>query len=257
MPLGLTIWSIIAVAVGAGILAVVVSLLFAGRSLAWRALAFLLVGLPLGAFAGHRWGTPLVEELAWLVLPRTEQQRLAEDMGKRLERVPEWQARARQLTRRQQWELAMRLAASGTARLDDAALRDRARLFAEVLRLADEATCVALARGTASPGQMQDAIFRLSPDAFRVWLDLAHAALVAELRAQPLPPTDLNQEERALQALLERVPDGERARMADIVTRHRPATDAEACWAARAFYAALVALDEPHRSILARMVVRG
>jgi hypothetical protein len=77
--------------------------------------------------------------------------------------------------------------ASGFGRLDVPTRRRRLQLLREILGVAGDETCVAMAQGSARPEDVQAAIGRLPPERQDAWDEVLLAALKAELRQRPPP----------------------------------------------------------------------
>jgi hypothetical protein len=91
---------------------------------------------------------------------------------------------------------------SGFARLDIPARRRRLQLLREVLGVASDETCAAVALGTARPEEVRAAVLRLTSEQQAAWMEVALGALKAELRQTPPPPAASQEEIARVTAVL-------------------------------------------------------
>jgi len=92
--------------------------------------------------------------------------------------------------------------ASGFGRLDVPTRRRRLQLLSEILRGAGDEACVAMAGGSAPPGDVLAAIQRLPSEQQAAWDEVLLAALRAGIRQTPPPPSPSEAEIERVTAVL-------------------------------------------------------
>ena len=246
-----TVLAILAAVGGLGLLA---ETLLARWSRAARNVLHVLVVLPLAVLAGPPVLGPALEPVVDRARPRTAYERIEDRHLTRLAAMPEWQARARGLSRPGARELAFALARGGRARLDAASLAQLSELFRRLLAIADEPLCAQMARGRERPLDLQRLVQSADDGTIDAFFDVAARAVAAELRETPAAAPTSAMRTAALRALLERLVPADRPRMlaAQAALQQGRASDSEACWAARALFDVVGQVREPQRDVLMR-----
>jgi hypothetical protein len=170
----------------------------------------------------------------------------------RLKALPAFQERARGLQEQQATELFGDLVDKGTARLEDSVLLARYGALSEVLETANEATCEAIAGGTAQAGVMEALLGKISDGAQASFLDSQYRAAKAEL--QQVKPLVLSKDETAMarEKFLVTFDDKELARLQRELRPNSGAARDRSCWMARKDLEAVKLLDEPYKRMWAR-----
>ena len=170
----------------------------------------------------------------------------------RLKALPAFQERARGLQEQQATELFGELVDKGTARLEDSVLLARYGALSEVMETANEATCEAIAGGTAQAGVMEALLGKISDGAQASFLDSQYRAAKAEL--QQVKPLVLSKDETAIarERFLVTFDDKDLARLQREVRPNSGAARDRSCWMARKDLAAVKLLDEPYKRMWAR-----
>jgi hypothetical protein len=148
------------------------------------------------------------------------------------------------------------LSTKGISRLPDEALLQRVSLLATLVGRADEQTCAAILRNSPTTAQLHAAFLNLDREALDAWVDLIARAAEAELKKSEAPTVSEAQTTNALDALVHSFPPEESERLSNVLAGVADASDADACWAAKTFYAKIVVIGEPYDRILARGLVR-
>ncbi|HUF28740.1 MAG TPA: hypothetical protein VMM18_17295 [Gemmatimonadaceae bacterium] len=176
--------------------------------------------------------------------------------GPRLLEMSEFQNRATSLhSPSEAHALGRELTLRGLGRLSNERLLDHVVLMGRVLELADTHTCAATATGR-SDADFVPAIRQLSASETERWFELAFEAAVAELRKVPtIDAPDQAQVESAFVAVTSRLSAADADLLIAVMTEPQEASDDDACTASRLLYSTLVDLPEPHRSVLARVLV--
>lgn len=113
-------------------------------------------------------------------------------------------------------------------------------------------------RDTSTAAQLKEALEKLESKDLESFFTLSAEAVRAELQHLP-PPTVVSGADfpTAFGALLSALPEEQAERLAALLSRGPAQTaDEEVCWAERTFLNALLSLNEPQRSLLARAVVQ-
>ena len=92
--------------------------------------------------------------------------------------------------------------ASGFGRLDVPTRRRRLQLLSEILGVSGDETCVAMAGGSAPPEDVRAAVQRLPSEQQAAWDEVLLAALRAEIRQTPPPPSPSEAEIERVAAVL-------------------------------------------------------
>ena len=178
-------------------------------------------------------------------------------MGNRLAATPEFQAATAGLSKTEIEAFGQDMVRKGLSRLDDASLLVRASIVEKMLTVADSATCSAITCGTATPAQFFEVIAKLDAATMNTWVALSEKAALSELREHPPRQTiEDSVASTSFEVLLDTLPPDQAERLRSIWNDDSLASDEDRCWAERTFYKALNSLSEPHRSTLARAVVR-
>jgi|GEM_PF-4383028 len=151
-----------------------------------------------------------------------------------------------------------RLARRGWKRLSDEQLFRRVVLRRKILASADVTLCAAVVRDKVSHTQMRAALAQLDATDVEAFFTLKETAALAEARGQR-PPKVVLQEEfpEAFGALLRTLPPEQAGHLGELLTGDPSrASDEDVCWAEKTFLDALLTLQEPYRSTLARAVVQ-
>jgi hypothetical protein len=178
-------------------------------------------------------------------------------MGNRLAATPEFQAATAGLSETEIGALGQDMVRKELSRLDDALLLARASIVEKMLTVADSATCSAISRDTVTPAQLFEVIAKLDAATMNTWVALLEKAALSELREHPPRQTiEDSVASTSFKVLLDTLPPDQAERLRSIWNDDSLASDEDCCWAERTFYKTLNSLSEPHRSTLARAVVR-
>jgi hypothetical protein len=178
-------------------------------------------------------------------------------MGNRLAATPEFQGATAGLSKTEIEAFLQDMFRKGLSRLDDASLLVHASIVEKMLTVADSATCSAISRETVTPAQLSEVIAKLDAATMNTWVALLEKAALSELREHPPRQTiEDSVASTSFQVLLDTLPPDQAERLRSILNDDSLASDEDRCWAERTFYKALNSLSEPHRSTLARAVVR-
>ena len=147
---------------------------------------------------------------------------------------------------------------NGTARLDNAALLERAPLMSALYSQLSDRACADAIRGGAPTendrAELEAAFLRLEADFVAKWMDSLQKAIRAEARATPIHLVTREEMRAAFGALEGRI--GKAAAMRVDAGLTQRATDAEMAWAGRTIYSVAPSLPEPHGSALLRMMTQ-
>jgi hypothetical protein len=178
-------------------------------------------------------------------------------MANRLATTPEFQAATAGLSETEIGALSQDMFRKGLSRLDDASLLVRASIMEKMLTVADSATCSAISRDTVTPAQLFEVIAKLDAATMNTWVALSEKAALSELREHPPRQTiEDSVASTSIKVLLDTLPPDQAERLRSIWNDDSLASDEDRCWAERTCYKTLNSLSEPHRSTLARAVVR-
>ena len=136
----------------------------------------------------------------------------------------------------------------GLSRLDDQTLIHRVELYKAALDALDETTCAAVMRssmaGAVSDEDAKELVGSLTTEQFGEWVDIWVRALEAEAKGDPPARTVSDSDSSAMyEAVFAGVSDDELATIQSLSVG-TTVTDAEACQANRALYAAGLGLDD-------------
>ena len=152
-----------------------------------------------------------------------------------------------------------RLVRRGWKRLSDEQLFQRVVLRRKLLSSTDVTGCAAVVRDKASPAQLDAALAKLDAADIEAFFTLKETAALAEARDQK-PPKMVLQEQfpEAFGNLLQTLPAEQADHLGALLAGGDPsrASDEDICWAEKTFLDALLTLQEPYRSTLARAVVQ-
>lgn len=151
-----------------------------------------------------------------------------------------------------------RLARRGWKRLSDEQLFQRVTLRRKLLSSSDIPACAAVVRDKASQAQTHAALAKLTASDVTAFFTLREAAVLAEAKDQK-PPKMVLQEQfpEAFGSLLKTLPPEQADHLGELLTGDPArASDEDICWAEKTFLDALLTLQEPYRSTLARAVVQ-
>jgi hypothetical protein len=175
-----------------------------------------------------------------------------------LSAIQEFQDARGQRSEQEAATLSWQLSRQGLRRLSDEQLLRRVSLKSKMLAPVPNGTCAAIVRDTPTEAQLKEALEKLDSENLELFFTLSAEAVRAELQHHP-PPTVIGEAEfpTAFGALLSALPEEQAERLAALLSRGPAQTsDEEVCWAERTFLNALLSLNEPHRSLLARAVVQ-
>jgi hypothetical protein len=175
-----------------------------------------------------------------------------------LSALPEFQKARGQRSEQEAEALSWQLSRQGMHRLSDEQLLRRVSLRSKMLAPVPNGTCAAIVRDTPTDAQLKEALEKLEGKDLEAFFTLSTEAVRAELQHLP-PPTVVSEVDfpTAFGALLSALPEEQAERLAALLLRGPAQTsDEEVCWAERTFLNALLSLNEPHRSMLARAVVQ-
>jgi len=155
-------------------------------------------------------------------------------------------------------ETLERLARRGWKRLSDDQLFQRVSIRRKLLSSADITTCAAVVRDKATTAQTHTALAKLETADVETFFSLKEAATVAEAKAQKPPKMVLqDQFPEAFGSLLKTLPPEQADHLGELLTGDpSQASDEDICWAEKTFLDALLIVQEPYRSTLARAVVQ-
>lgn len=151
-----------------------------------------------------------------------------------------------------------RLARRGWKRLSDEQLFQRIALRRKILSSTDITDCAAVVRDKVSQTQMHSALTKLDATDVEAFFTLKETATLAEAKDQK-PPKMVLQDEfpEAFGSLLKTLPPEQADHLGELLTGDPArASDEDICWAEKTFLDALLTLQEPYRSTLARAVVQ-
>ena len=151
-----------------------------------------------------------------------------------------------------------RLVRRGWKRLNDDQLVQRVILRRKVLSSIDVTTCAAIVRDKATRPQTRAALATLDAIDIEKFFSLEEMATLAEAKNQQ-PPKMILQDQfpEAFGALLKTLPPEHAAHLGELLTGDPSrASDDDICWAEKTFLDALLMVQEPYRSTLARAVVQ-
>src|SRR5215468_1718241 len=175
--------------------------------------------------------------------------------------IPAFAERAQSETAAERRELAMSLASQGVARLDDAALAQRATHLSAVLDRLDDSLCFAVAVGMPLSSQQWSRVLKAmsASDSLGAWSSAwesaYRAAIVAELERRPGQPRDPKTSRAAVAALRRVCNDRER----ELFTHAGEAGSSMADFAAglRLTYRKMPQLSRAEQAAVLRLMVQG
>ncbi len=151
-----------------------------------------------------------------------------------------------------------RLARRGWKRLSDEQLFQRVTLRRKLLSSSDIPACAAVVRDKASQAQTHAALAKLEASDITAFFTLREAAVLAEAKDQK-PSKMILQEQfpEAFGSLLKTLPPEQADHLGELLTGDPArASEEDICWAEKTFLDALLTVQEPYRSTLARAVVQ-
>jgi len=151
-----------------------------------------------------------------------------------------------------------RLVRRGWKRLSDDQLVQRVILRRKVLSSIDVTTCAAIVRDKATRPQTRAVLATLDAIDIEKFFSLEEMATLAEANNQQ-PPKMILQDQfpEAFGALLKTLPPEHADHLGELLTGDPSrASDDDICWAEKTFLDALLMVQEPYRSTLARAVVQ-
>ncbi len=157
-------------------------------------------------------------------------------------------------------ENLQQLSQRGTARLDDTAFLERARIMSTLFSQMSDRACAHVIRGAAAAtendrAEFEAALLRLEADFVSKWMDCLHKSMIAEACATPMRTVTHGEVVSAFGALEQKI--GRDASMRVDSGLNLRASDAELVWAWRTVYAVAPTLSEPHGAALLRMLAQG
>jgi hypothetical protein len=183
---------------------------------------------------------------------------LAKQTEQRLLAQPEVKKAVEEQSQSVPSEALDKLAHRGWKRLSDDQLFQRVTLRRKILSSSDTPTCAAVVRDKASVKQVNTALSKLDASDVTAFFTLKETAILAEARDQK-PPKMILQEQfpEAFGSLLKTLPAEQADHLGELLTGDPSrASDEDICWAEKTFLDALLAVQEPYRSTLARAVVQ-
>jgi hypothetical protein len=151
-----------------------------------------------------------------------------------------------------------RLVRRGWKRLSDDQLVQQVILRRKVLSSIDVTTCAAIVRDKATRPQTRAVLATLDAIDIEKFFSLEEMATLAEAKNQR-PPKMILQDQfpEAFGALLKTLPPEHADHLGELLTGDPSrASDDDICWAEKTFLDALLMVQEPYRSTLARAVVQ-
>ena len=157
-------------------------------------------------------------------------------------------------------EKLQELSRRGTARLDDTALLERARIMSALFSQLSDRACANSLRGASAAtendkAEFEAALLRLEADFVSKWMACLYKSIVAEARATPMRTVTHGEVAAAFGALEQKI--GRDASMRVDAGLNLRASDTELAWALRTVYAVAPTLPEPHGAALLRMLAQG
>jgi hypothetical protein len=158
-------------------------------------------------------------------------------------------------------EKLQELSRRGTARLDDKALLERARIMSAFFSQLSDRACANSLRGAGAgttendKAEFEAALLRLEAGFVSKWMGCLHNSMVAEARKTPIRTVTHREVAAAFGALEQKI--GRDASMRVDAGLNLRASDAELAWALRTVYAVAPTLPEPHGAALLRMLAQG
>lgn len=188
----------------------------------------------------------------------TSVEALAAQAQQRLLAIPEVQKALDGSSTNAPNEALDRLARRGWKRLSDEQLFQRVALRRKILSSTDITSCAAVVRDKASHAQLHSALAKLDATDIEAFFFLKEAAAVAEVTDQKPPKMVLqDQFPEAFGSLLQTLPAEQADHLGELLTGDPArASDEDICWAEKTFLDALLTVQEPYRSTLARAVVQ-
>jgi hypothetical protein len=169
---------------------------------------------------------------------------------------PELMKVVKGMTRAQVRTRTAELSSRGLRRLDDTALVNIARLMARMLDAANVEECAALLTGRSDSLQQHDLLTRREANEVFEWFDLVTAAALAEAKNDPpVVPLDVERCRESFNLLIAELNPDRARTMRQFFTDREVMSKEDICWAVKSFYHGLLRLEEPHRSLLVRMMV--
>jgi hypothetical protein len=154
--------------------------------------------------------------------------------------------------KRDEWRGA--LFVRGLPRLSDQQLRDYDVAFGEMLARVDTKTCAAILRGDIQPDALAVALTYIPSQHVHDYLQGLTAAILASVDERPVPARDAAAADAAGEQFLAQLGLDGRQRFQRITQASGPPSDEDRCWLARATYAAVASLPQPHAGVWARDV---
>ncbi|MBM4259196.1 MAG: hypothetical protein FJ147_25265 [Deltaproteobacteria bacterium] len=183
---------------------------------------------------------------------------LAQQTAQRLLAQPEVKKALEEQSQGTSDEVLDRLARRGWKRLSDDQLFQRVELRRKLLSSTDITTCASVVRDKATSTQTHAALAKLGASDIQAFFALKETAVLAEAKDQK-PPKMILQDQfpEAFGSLLKSLPPDQADHLGELLTGDPArASDEDICWAEKTFLDALLTLQEPYRSTLARAVVQ-
>ena len=154
----------------------------------------------------------------------------------------------------------MLLANRGLPRLDDSTLSAHLTAMSRLTDKLDTETCAAIFTGKPlnDPNALYDrflsALAQLDQPTIDGWFDTTVKAAVAELQKTPQPQTDQTAQAAAMRQMMDTLPADQKSRLGNAREHLDSISEAEACWANRAFLHAALQLPPSERQVMARVI---
>jgi hypothetical protein len=154
--------------------------------------------------------------------------------------------------KRDEWRGA--LLVRGLPRLGDEQLRHYDVAFGEMLARVDTKICAAILRGDIQADALAIALTYLPSQHVHDYLQGGTAAILAAVDERPVPARDAAAANAAGEQFVTQLGLDGQQRFQRIAQASGPPSDEDRCWLARATYAAVASLPQPHAGVWARDV---
>jgi hypothetical protein len=183
-------------------------------------------------------------------------------------KMPEWEARFKEVSDEQAGQIGADLSRQGMRRLDNALLERRMVIMTKLLNKMDDRTCAQVVKG-GSTMQSQSAkdglinqMAQLDEAEINDWWQMTAEAVKSELQNAPTPKLDSKQVTTALQTLVQKLPEKDSDRFVTILQSldpvkptAQPFSDQEVCWVGRTLYKEAQTLAPAQKQAVARALV--
>ena len=198
-----------------------------------------------------------VQDYLFSMSPRERTMRAFQAFDRRMAREPEIARALQGVTGEENRSLKLKaLTESGTTRLDNDTLIERARILSLVYAHMSDRACADLERGTSytekDADELAQALTAVGHTGVSRWMEVLHRAMLAEVRKYPEPIVTRSEVTAAFGELAKKIGRAAAIRVDAGVNVHSP--DAELAYAARTIYRVAPTLPPPHGAVLLRMM---